>query len=153
QAAFPRARATTEDFKNETSAVDNFDPPGALEIALLHWTDRMVDDDEPRLVNFDLMLEFVDFAAAERRRWTGARHRHHDAGTDVEFDRLGEAHSFRQAILTGAWQRGWAMQTVGRRRRALALGGKHGHDHERSHRRRRNVIRPAPTSAGLLILR
>ena len=65
QAPFPRPRAPAEDLENESGAIEHLRPPCRLEIALLHRRERMIDDDEPRLLGAHEPCELLDFARAE----------------------------------------------------------------------------------------
>jgi hypothetical protein len=56
KAAFLGPRAQAEDFKNETSAVDDLGADLLFEIALLYWRQRRIDDDDADLQFLGLFL-------------------------------------------------------------------------------------------------
>ena len=65
QAPFPRPRPFAEDLEDQSGAVEHLGLPRRLEIALLHRRERVIDDDQPRLLGAHQPVELFDLAGAE----------------------------------------------------------------------------------------
>jgi hypothetical protein len=94
--AFMGAGPLAENLQDQAGTVDNLRLPAPFEIALLHWAQRGVDDNDPDFILADQLPEGFDSAAAQKsvraRASDGG-----DFGTDyVEADRLGETDSLFQ---------------------------------------------------------
>jgi len=94
QAAFAGARTGPEYFQNETGAVDHLAVPFAFEVALLARREVGVDDDDLDFKVFQIEFEVGEFAGADQRGRSRFGERNDLGETDVEINRLGEAHSF-----------------------------------------------------------
>jgi hypothetical protein len=97
QAAFPRLRALSENLEDESGPVDDLDLPSALEIALLDRRQRVIDNDELRVLGLDDAAQLLNFPFAEQGAGLGGRHGYDAALTDVEADCTGKADGLRQA--------------------------------------------------------
>ncbi len=97
QLAFVRTRAQREDVENEAGASDHAALAVLFEIALLHRTQDVVDEDQVGVVDLLDLAQFVDFARTEqetRIRRVGPREQAGDdagAGRRREFGELVEA--------------------------------------------------------------
>src|SRR5689334_25384602 len=94
---FLGACALTEDFQNESSAVDNFGGPRLFQIALLYRRDRAIHDNDARFMAFNQTGNLVDFPAADVSRGTDFVEHDKPALNDVEIDRAREADGFFKA--------------------------------------------------------
>ena len=94
QPAFLGLRALAEDFEDQPGAVEHLRGPRLFEVALLHGAQRMVDDDELRVVDAGERRDLLHLPAPEQRRRSGLAQRHDERGGNVEPDRLGKAHGF-----------------------------------------------------------
>ena len=94
QAPFPRPRPLAEDLEDEPGAVEHLCAPRGFKVALLYRRQRMVDDDEFRILGADQTLELGDLAGAEQGRRPRARQRHKAARPDVEIDGACEPERF-----------------------------------------------------------
>ncbi len=107
QAPFPRPCALAENFQDQPGAVENLQVPRRLEIALLHRGERMIDNDQARILGAHQPRQLFDFSATEQSRRPRIRHWHDPARLDVEMDRGGEADRFieprlRRSLGSGA---------------------------------------------------
>src|SRR5512139_815550 len=65
QRPFPRTRASAENFKDQTGAVDNFGVPGLFKIALLNWRDGTIHHDDGSRQTFRHAGDFINLAFAD----------------------------------------------------------------------------------------
>ena len=77
-----RARALREDLEDEEGAIVDGDVEGALEIALLRRTERLVEDDLAGAMHLGELADLVGLAAAHEERRVGCL-----APTDDAIDR------------------------------------------------------------------
>src|SRR4051812_42554662 len=97
-----RARALAENFEDQAGAVDHLGLPAPFEIALLHWAERRIDDNEADLVFVDDAAQRLDIAAAEKRPGRRSNDTDNLGANHIEIDRLGKPDRFREARLSGA---------------------------------------------------
>ena len=117
-------RALAKDFENEPGSVENLGVPGFLQIALLDGRQRVVDDDNLRLLRTDDGADFLDLARSEQRCGAQLRQRHRTGEADFEADSLCKALRFRQAL-------GRRQKVSHRRLRLRHLPDGNGHDSAR----------------------
>jgi len=96
QHAFTRSRACTEDFQDQTRAVDHLALPGALEVLLLHRRQCSVDRDDPDLAFGDDLLQPVNRAGTKESGRTDLGNVDDLRQADLEVDRGGKTDRFIQ---------------------------------------------------------
>ncbi len=67
-AAFLGPRPLAEDLEDQAGAVEHLGVEGLFEIALLDRRQRVVDDDQLRVLFLDDLAQFLNLAGAEQRR-------------------------------------------------------------------------------------
>ncbi len=107
QLAFPRAGAAGEDLQDQPGAVDHLDLAGALQVALLHGAERIVDHDDVDLLTIADAGDLLDLAGPEQGGGRDRAQGYDQALADVEVQGLGQADGLVQTRLGGP-QRGLA---------------------------------------------
>ena len=87
-----------EDFENEPGPVENLGVPGFLKVALLDGRERVIDDDDLRVLRLHDGADFLDLARSEQRCGAHLGQWHRPGEADFEADSLGEARRLRQAL-------------------------------------------------------
>src|SRR5690606_25122094 len=98
--AGPCSRA--EDLEDQPGTVDHFGAPGALEIPLLHWRKRRIDDNEARFVLLDERRHFFDGARADQGRRPRPHYPDHARIENEQIDRGSKSYGLREARLRRA---------------------------------------------------
>ena len=107
QAAFARAGAAAKDLQDKTCAVDDLNPPGPFQVALLDGRQSVVDGDEINALFLANRRDLLDLALAEQSRRQGGAQWRDQTVPDIQFERSGQSDGF--------------FETRGRRTRPRAL--------------------------------
>lgn len=122
QRAFLGLGAASEDFEDETGAIQHFRGPCLLQIALLDRRQRAIDDDEPRVVRLHQRSDFLDLALTEISRGAQLIQRGDDGVGDVE---INGARETRRLFETGSGIADRAGSIVTRTGARAAIGTDH----------------------------
>src|SRR5262249_31108394 len=89
--AFGGAGPRPEDLQDEAGAIDDLAAPFLLQVTLLHWSKRIIDDGEADLLGLDQFRIALNRPLAEQRRWSKPLQRGDFRMRDVEVYGAGQA--------------------------------------------------------------
>jgi len=133
-------RPLPEDFQDQSGTVYDFRVPGLFQVALLHWRERSIDEDEPRFMRAHDAGEFLHFSLAEVGGRANGGKRNAARVCDRKIDRAREADRLLDLRLDAA-RRDFALNGFAGR---FAIEKRHDDNRPRKRAGKRWRLRPAP---------